>query len=69
MLQAMPLGPLMMHYSGSHTKRNNMGDVRKLIHKGKVSHFGCLILANNPLEVTVHDNKVDEDKSNYLIVL
>jgi len=40
-LQAIPLGPLMVRYSGFETKHNNIGKARKLIHEGKISNLGA----------------------------
>jgi len=57
----------MVHYSGSQTRCNNIGDDRKLIHEGKVPDLGCLTLGNNHPEILVDDGTLDEEKSNYLV--
>jgi len=46
-LQPTPLGPLMVHYFYFYTTCNNIGDVYHLIHEGKVSNLGCLMLTKN----------------------
>ena len=68
-LQPPPLGPLMGCYSGSQMTRSDLGDARKLIHEGRVSDLGCLMLGRSRLETLIDDGKLDVDKSGYLIFL
>ena len=69
MLQLSPPDPLMVHCSDSLTKHSNIGDVRKLIHEGKISNLGCLMLPKNHPEVIVDYVKLDEDRFYYLMAL
>ena len=68
-LRPAPPSPLMVHYFGPLSKRNNIEDVRKLIHEGKVSELGCLMLAKNGLKGIVDNRKLDDARSNYLVAL
>jgi len=62
-----PPGPLMVHYSGPLTNRSNIRDVYKMIHEGKFSEWGCLMLAKNHPEIILYDWKLDDVRSNYLV--
>jgi len=66
-LQAAPSSPLMVRYSSKVTKYSNIGDVRELIHHGKVSKLGCLMLAKNRIEAIVDNGKLDDDRFDYLV--
>ena len=68
-LQPPPSGPLMVHYSWPQMMRNDIGDVYELIHKGRVSDLGCLMLGRNRSEILIDDGDLDEDKSSNLISL
>ena len=46
-LQPPPPGPLRVRYSGSHMTRSDHGDVRELIHEGRVSDVDCLMSRRN----------------------
>jgi len=59
----------MVCYSSLVTKRNDIGDVHKIIHEGKVSELGCLKLAKNRKKIIVDDGKLDDDRPYYLVAL
>lgn len=62
-LQPPPPGPLMVRYSGSHMTCSDLGDVRELIHEGRISDMGCLMLGKNRSETLIDDGTLDSDKS------
>ena len=68
-LHPTPPGRLMVHDSSPFPRRNNIGDVRKMICEGKVSELGCLMLAENRPGIIVDDGKLDDARSNYLETL
>ena len=68
-LHSAPPGSLMVRYFGVHTKCNNMGDVRKMIHEENVSELGCHMLANNHPEIILDDGKLDDARFNHLVAL
>jgi len=68
-LRHTPLCPLMVHYSGPLTACNNIGDTRKMIHEGKTSELGCLMLAKNHTEIIFDNGKLDDARSDYLVAL
>jgi len=49
--------------------RSDLGDVRELIHEGRVFDMGCLILGRNRSEALIDDENLNSDKSDYLIFL
>jgi len=49
--------------------RNNIGDIRELIHEGRASDLGCLTLGRYRLEILIDNGDLDEDKLGYLISL
>ena len=59
----------MVRYSGSHMTRSDLGDVRELIHEGRVSDMGCLMLRRNRLDTLIDDGNLDLGQSDYLISL
>ena len=59
----------MVHYSGSHMTRSDLRDVHELMHKGRVSDMGCLMLGKNRSETLIDDGNLDSNKSGYLISL
>ena len=59
----------MMCCTGSLTNRSNIGDVRKLIHEGKVSKLGFLMLAKNGPKVIVDNRNLDDERSVHLVAL
>jgi len=59
----------MVHCSSPFPRRSNIGDDRKMIHEGKVSKLGCLMLAENRPGIIVDDGKLDDARSNYLETL
>ena len=69
MLHPAPLGPLMVRYSDPLAAHNNIGDAHKMIHKGEVLDFGCLMLAKNSTEVALDDEKLDDTRIDYLVAL
>jgi len=64
-----PPGPLMVRSSGSYMTHSDLGDVRELIHEGRVSDMGSLMLGRNLSETLIDDGNLDLDKSVYLISL
>jgi len=58
-----------VRYSRSHMTRSDLGDVRELIHEGKVSDMGVLMLGRNRSETLIDDGNLDLDNSDYLISL
>ena len=68
-LQPSPPGPLMVHYFGSHMTGSDLGDARELIHEGRVSDIGRLMLGRNQLETLIDEGNFNSDKSDYLISL
>ena len=65
----LPLWVLWWCYSNSLTKCSNTGDVYKLIHEGKVSKLGWVMITENCLEVIVDNGKLDNATSDYLIAI
>jgi len=54
--------------SGSLTKCNNIGDVRKLIHKEMVSKLVASAIQVSP-QGHIDDGKLDHDRFDYLVAL
>ena len=52
-LQPPLLGPLMVRDSELQMMRSDIGDVRELIHEGRVSDLGCLMLRRNRSEILI----------------
>jgi len=67
-LRPAPSGLLMVRYFSPLTKHSNIGDVRKMIHEGKVFELGCLMLAKHHLEIILDDGKLDDVRFDYLVV-
>jgi len=59
----------MVCYFGPLTTRSNIGDAHEMIHEGKVLELGCLMLAKNHLEIILDDGKLNDTRSDYLVVL
>jgi len=59
-LESTCLDHLIVHYSSSQTKCNNIGASCKLIHEGKVSDLGFITLTKNHPDVLVDDGKLDD---------
>ena len=68
-LESCPSGSSDVRHFGSLTKRSNTGDVRKMIHEGKVFKLGRFLLANNPPDIILDDEKLADARSNYLVAL
>ena len=69
MLRPTPPSFLMVSYSGPLTTHNNIRDVCKMIHEGKVSELGCLMLVKNCTEIILDDRKLDDARSDYWVAL
>jgi len=59
----------MVCYSCSLNKHRNIEDVYELIHEGKVSELGFLVLAKNRPRIIVEDGKLGDDRFDYLVAL
>ena len=69
MLHPTPPGLRMVRYFGPLVDCSNIRDARKMIHEGKVLELGCLMLAKNHLEIILDVEKLDDTRSDYLVVL
>ena len=47
--------------------RSDIGDARELVHEGRFSDLGCVMLGRNQLETLIDDRNLDVDKLGYLI--
>ena len=56
-LRPTPSSPLMVHYSGPPTRRNNTGDACKMVREGKVLDLRCLMLAKNCPEIILDERE------------
>jgi len=60
-------GPLMVCYFGSQMMCSDIKDARELVHEGRFSDLGCVMLGRNQLETLIDDRNLDVDKLGYLI--
>ena len=59
----------MVHYSSFLTMCRSIGNACRMIHEGKVSELGCLMLAKNRPKIILDDRKLDDAQSDYLVFL